>query len=172
MPVPTHGSRCRTLFCRPSRCGDCSQEVFHWACTCGSHVLFDALGDPWPRHQCTRTKSGKKKVRPGDSTQINAKARNVYTYGVLSSVCAICGKTVRNRDLDAHKYYTHGIGAEPGPKVRPNPATENKKQAASSARKVGYTSVGKPLVACPWCGAKVLQKNLHKHLSKKCPAGK
>lgn len=171
MPVPTHGPRCRTLFCRPSRCGDCGQEVFHWACTCGSHVLFDALGDPWPRHQCTRTKSGKKKVRPGDSAQINVKPRNVYTYGVLSSVCAICGKTVRKRELDAHNYWTHGIGKRP-----PDPAKRSsdlkhsgKSPISSSTRPEAKKSSTKPTVICNVCKQSVRRNRLEKHMRKAHP---
>ncbi len=75
MPVPTHGPRCRTLFCRPSKCLYCNQTVHHWSCSCGSSVLFDKLGEPWPQHPCF--KAGR---------AINAKPMSTYTYGVSSVV--------------------------------------------------------------------------------------
>ena len=163
MPVPTHGPQCRTLFCRQSSCGYCGQEVFHWACTCGSNVLFDELDKPWPKHECTDASASKPGVEKSVST---------YTYGVLSVVCARCGKSVRKRDLDAHNYWTHRIGKKPKPEPYPNFATEPATRVAAPLRRVGYTGAGKPMVACPQCGAKVLQKNLRKHLTKKCPKAK
>lgn len=30
----------------------CGQQVFYFTCDCGCEVFFDALGAPWPKHQC------------------------------------------------------------------------------------------------------------------------
>lgn len=176
MPVPTHGPRCRKLFCRPSRCMDCRQEIFHWACTCGSNVLFDKLGEPWPQHKCTGSaastlgtkKPTKNKGRSNNGTPTNAKPISTYTYGVSSIVCIRCGKSVRKREMDAHNYWTHGIGKKPDP-GRPSRPVENPRLAPGPARRSGAANTNKTLVVCPRCGAKVLEKNLQKHLTKRCP---
>jgi endogenous inhibitor of DNA gyrase (YacG/DUF329 family) len=97
---------------------------------------------------------------------------STYTYGVLSVVCARCGKSVRKRELDAHNYWTHGVGKKPKPDTHRTFVAETARRVAAPLRKVGYTGAGKPLVACPWCGAQVLEKNLRKHLTNKCPKGK
>jgi len=36
----------------PLICKYCGSKIFHLSCDCGSSVLFDELGWPWPRHQC------------------------------------------------------------------------------------------------------------------------
>lgn len=51
MSNPTHSSSCRS-WTYPVSCRACSNEVFVHQCTCGSAVLFDELGPPWPRHDC------------------------------------------------------------------------------------------------------------------------
>lgn len=173
MPVPTHGPRCKKLFCRPSRCTGCRQEIFHWACTCGSNILFDKLGEPWPRHRCSgpaTSKSKKKsdKSRSKSSTPANARPTSTYTYGVSSAVCTRCGKSVRNREMDAHNYWTHGIGKKPDPERRSRSA-ERPRLATGPTQKSGVAKANKPLVACSKCGARVLEKNLRKHLTKRCP---
>lgn len=157
MGVPTHGPRCRTVFSRPARCQTCDGFVYYWGCTCGSRVLFDVVGETWSKHRCagatilkTGPRSSKNKVHSKDNSQPNVKFINTYTYGVLSTVCVRCGKSVRNSEWDAHNYYTHGIGKKP----------KSDSTAGGS---------NKPLVACPKCGAKVLRKNLPNHLTKKCP---
>ena len=159
MPAPTHRSSCETLFFRPARCQDCSQIVYFWGCSCGSRVLFDATEKPWPKHRCSGAatststpRSSKNKSRSERDGTPNVKFISTYTYGVSSFVCMRCGKTVREREMDAHNYYTHGVGKKPRPE--------------------GYSGAGKPLALCPRCGAKVLQKNLQKHLSNKCPKAK
>lgn len=183
MPAPTHRSGCETLFFRPARCQDCNQIVYFWGCSCGSRVLFDAIEKPWPKHRCSGsvtsasgTRTDKNKRRSGRDGTPNVKFISTYTYGVSSVVCMKCGKTVRKRDMDAHNYYTHGVGKKPKPESPPDFAAENTKRALmsaiGSARKAGYSGAGKPLVLCPRCGAKVLQKNLQKHLSNKCPKAK
>lgn len=34
------------------RCRYCEAAVFYFQCSCGSQMLFDELGEPWPRHDC------------------------------------------------------------------------------------------------------------------------
>ena len=57
--VPTHSSSCRTLSF-PITCRDCHHPAFLFSCSCGSIVLFDKLGPPWPIHDCeaAATKAG------------------------------------------------------------------------------------------------------------------
>jgi hypothetical protein len=49
---PPHGLWCNTQI-KPTRCKDCLAKVFYFSCDHGSKVLFDQLGEPWPKHQCT-----------------------------------------------------------------------------------------------------------------------
>jgi len=49
MSVPTHREDCQTRTWK-TNCPDCRKPVYFFACTCGSKVFFDALGDPWPLH--------------------------------------------------------------------------------------------------------------------------
>lgn len=49
MGIPTHGPDCQTS-CYRTTCRDCDEPVFVLTCTCGSCVLFDELGEPWPLH--------------------------------------------------------------------------------------------------------------------------
>ncbi len=51
MSVPTHSSDCTTR-AFPYTCPYCDSEVFFFMCSCGSKVLFDSLGSPWPQHRC------------------------------------------------------------------------------------------------------------------------
>ena len=51
MSIPTHGPSCQTLV-YPTSCWYCQQAIFVLQCSCGSAVLFDQLGAPWPRHTC------------------------------------------------------------------------------------------------------------------------
>ena len=126
MPVPTHGPSCRTLFCRQSMCLYCNQAVYHWSCSCGSSVLFDKLGEPWPQHLCF--KAGRK---------INVKPVSTYTYGVSSVMCTRCGKSVRKKDVRAHEYFTHGIGKRPDDTARrgKGAAPRDESLASSSSRR-------------------------------------
>lgn len=49
--VPSHGPQCDTRT-YPTRCRYCETAVFFFQCSCGSRMLFDDLGEPWPRHDC------------------------------------------------------------------------------------------------------------------------
>lgn len=51
MSNPTHSSSCRS-WTYPVSCHGCPDEIFVHQCTCGSTVLFDDLGPPWPLHDC------------------------------------------------------------------------------------------------------------------------
>jgi DNA-directed RNA polymerase subunit RPC12/RpoP len=179
LPAPTHGPGCETLFFRPARCQDCNQIVYFWGCSCGSRVLFDATEKPWPKHRCSGSvtsasgpRTGKNKSRSGRDGTPNVKFISTYTYGVSSVVCMRCGKTVRKREMDAHNYWTHGIGKKPESDRTAASEAQTKKPVKGPLRRTGYARAGNPLVACPRCGAEVLQKNLRKHLTKKCPKGK
>ena len=47
----THGWWCNTVT-YPTTCRGCGEPVFYFRCDCGSAVFFDALGEPWPEHDC------------------------------------------------------------------------------------------------------------------------
>lgn len=47
----THGWWCNAVTF-PTKCRDCNEAVFYFHCDCGSAVFFDALGEPWPIHDC------------------------------------------------------------------------------------------------------------------------
>ena len=49
---PTHGHWCGSRVF-PAKCWYCGQEIFIFTCNCGSRVLFDDLGSPWPKHFCS-----------------------------------------------------------------------------------------------------------------------
>lgn len=57
MPIPTHGPFCQTLVYGTS-CRHCRQEIFVLQCSCGSAVLFDEIGPPWPKHACAGVGGG------------------------------------------------------------------------------------------------------------------
>lgn len=47
----THGWWCNAVTF-PTKCRGCNEAVFYFHCNCGSAVFFDALGEPWPIHDC------------------------------------------------------------------------------------------------------------------------
>lgn len=51
MSIPTHGPSCQTLV-YPTSCWYCQQKIFVLECSCGSAILFDHIGAPWPKHTC------------------------------------------------------------------------------------------------------------------------
>lgn len=51
MSIPTHGPFCKTLIFQTS-CWHCQQSISILKCTCGSAVLLDEAGPPWPKHSC------------------------------------------------------------------------------------------------------------------------
>ena len=52
MPSPSHGPDChsRTF---PTDCRNCTEPIFIYQCSCNSTVVFDELGNGWPRHSCS-----------------------------------------------------------------------------------------------------------------------
>lgn len=57
MSIPWHGPFCKTWSYRTS-CRYCRQTIFVMQCTCGSAVLFEHLGQPWPKHVCAGWRPG------------------------------------------------------------------------------------------------------------------
>ena len=104
MPVPAHGPHCRTLFCWPSSCPDCRQEVFYWGCSCGSRVFFDRLGEPWPVHECARTRS-LLPLRPPSLSEGDRPPDE--TNPMLYIACEFCGYRVRRGRMDEHQRRAH-----------------------------------------------------------------
>jgi hypothetical protein len=49
--VPTHRASCQTWAYR-TKCWHCGKTICVVQCTCGSAVLFESLGWPWPEHCC------------------------------------------------------------------------------------------------------------------------
>ncbi len=54
MPVPTYSLFCQTTI-YPTSCWHCQQDIHVLQCSCGSAVLFDDIGPPWPKHGCVGT---------------------------------------------------------------------------------------------------------------------
>ena len=46
-----HGWWCNAVTWH-TKCPSCRERVFFFHCDCGSKVFFDALGPPWPIHDC------------------------------------------------------------------------------------------------------------------------
>ncbi len=107
MPPPTHGPHCRTIFCYPRACSDCRQEVYYWSCTCGSHVLFDQLGEPWPKHGCAR----QKRLLPLRPSSHGQRSRPFdETNPMLFVRCELCDKKVRRGRVEEHERVVHRRG--------------------------------------------------------------
>jgi hypothetical protein len=51
MSIPNHSSSCLTRAFK-TRCRYCGEEVYYFFCTCGTKLLFESLGPPWPIHYC------------------------------------------------------------------------------------------------------------------------
>lgn len=47
-----HGTGYCSTQAFPLKCRYCGGSVFFFRCSCGSRVLFDELGPPWPVHDC------------------------------------------------------------------------------------------------------------------------
>lgn len=73
MGVPNHGAGC-TSHTHPTSCRYCGDKVYYFQCSCGSKLLFDELGNPWPRHMCLAMLSdvlGKDVLAQAMTEQIN-----------------------------------------------------------------------------------------------------
>lgn len=70
----THGWWCNAVTW-PTKCPGCGEPVFFFRCDHGSGVFFDALGQPWPIHDCGISRT-RKLVRWKDkSGAINVEIR-------------------------------------------------------------------------------------------------
>ena len=104
MPAPTHGPHCRTVACYQSTCKECRQEVYYWSCNCGSQVLFDRLGEPWPLHVCARMRR-LLPLRP--STHPDRNRLPDETNPMLNVPCEFCGDRVRRGRMEEHQRLVH-----------------------------------------------------------------
>lgn len=64
-----HGAWCNTRTF-PINCNYCGDSVFYFSCDCGSRVLFDHLGKPWPVHRCAESGYGPGWLQMDYSSQI------------------------------------------------------------------------------------------------------
>ena len=69
MSVPGHGAGCSTRT-YPTTCRNCGDRVFFFSCTCGSQVLFDELGEPWPVHDCEFSRSDQRWAQSRKKTRL------------------------------------------------------------------------------------------------------
>lgn len=168
MPVPTHGPSCRTAFCYPSRCKDCWAEIFYWACTCGSTLLLDRLGDPWPVHKCAETRP-LLPLRPVSSE--DRTAGSDLGNPMLFFRCGMCGQLVRQGRLEEHARSVHGLSTRKRSRGNADRSLTMRQWAArlSATPATKVPAADESSVLCPQCDAEVLPKNLEKHLRKKCP---
>ena len=65
MSVPTHGPDCSTRTFQ-SKCKYCGDVIFFFSCTCGSRLIFNELGYPWPLHSCRDYVAGDGRYRLGE----------------------------------------------------------------------------------------------------------
>lgn len=49
--MTAHGRHCNSQTF-PTKCRDCGDPIYVFTCNCGSAVLFEELGPPWPKHDC------------------------------------------------------------------------------------------------------------------------
>ena len=110
LSVPTHDPWCQTSTF-PTFCRVCGQQIFILSCTCGSSVIFDRLGWPWPQHVCV----GRDAARGPASSGI---VGHVDTFGdKLTPASHSLVHEVSNADRARGG---HPIGKPPIEKVRPS----------------------------------------------------
>lgn len=63
----------------PLKCKYCQQPIFFFSCDCGSRVLFDELGPPWPIHDCRTPNPNAAPYQP--SSVATPSGVNVYRNG-------------------------------------------------------------------------------------------
>jgi len=83
---PTHGWWCNARTYR-TRCKYCGESVFFFTCDCGSKVLFDELGWPWPEHRCVQyliAQYGKEVVERAMSVQMMLPGRSAAEHQIAS----------------------------------------------------------------------------------------
>ncbi len=64
--IPSHGLICQT-WTYPTRCWSCRARIHVLQCSCGSAVLFDALGNGWPIHACGTTSARIRRIIRSDA---------------------------------------------------------------------------------------------------------
>ena len=80
-----HGVYCKTKTF-PLKCKYCQQQIFFFSCDCGSRVLFDELGPPWPMHYCGTPNPNPAPYQPsnvGAPSGVNIYRRSHYSSGLL-----------------------------------------------------------------------------------------
>ena len=73
-----HGIDCKRITI-PLKCKYCQQQIFFFSCDCGSRVLFDDLGPPWPRHDCGTPTPNPAPYQPSSVATLSGV--NVYRTG-------------------------------------------------------------------------------------------
>src|SRR5690606_17773624 len=80
----------------PTVCKGCGRNVFYYENTHGSRVFFDALGNPWPKHKCDRSKyreqALKRKVARADRKRKKLKALTEKNVAPKASAVALSEK--------------------------------------------------------------------------------
>ncbi len=96
-----HGVWCNTRTFRAT-CRGCSAGIFVFMCDCGSRVLFDALGQPWPVHDCDTswTRGLVRTTHPDGSISVQLKSgiaiiRPAAGFAVESSTLSRLQRKVR-----------------------------------------------------------------------------
>lgn len=91
---------CRSTF--PTRCRKCGRIVYYHSCTCGSKVYFDALGEDWPKHDCSdqsRSTRGRKFKLSTDGPLIPSDQVEVYAVtGQVDTLKGVIWEVVHDRD--------------------------------------------------------------------------
>ena len=112
MPIPTHGPFCQT-WVYSTQCWDCQQDIHVLQCTCGSAVLFDELGEPWPKHACGSGLSGWAAVNTLRVERQNVhnaepevaikriRPKNGERRSTLAVVRELCSSTKQTANVDA-----------------------------------------------------------------------
>lgn len=97
--MTVHGRRCNSQTF-PTNCRDCGDPIFVFTCNCGSAVLFDELGQPWPKHRCRSWSApgGNFRVDENYGVQVR-KAEQNRTATSIIRVAARDADTYRGRGL-------------------------------------------------------------------------
>lgn len=85
----------------PLKCKYCGNMIFHFSCDCGSSLLFDELGKPWPLHSCADYVAGKERFRLGKETVAIAELWNhgIQAEHLQSSLHGLLGSHLTNENL-------------------------------------------------------------------------
>lgn len=84
MSHPFHGSDCSS-YTYPAKCRDCGKPVFIYGCSCGSWVMFNELGAPWPQHLCfdEQYRALRKQVLEPLQTAASPKSGTFHAFQIL-----------------------------------------------------------------------------------------